>query len=111
MSATRVKSPGTTASPAQDTVHLAWWRRRSRQRAVGRFFVYLIIICGVVVVVLPLIWMLSTSLKANADVFIFPPEWIPNPALWGNYPTALTTIPFVAELWNTTIITAFTLVG
>lgn len=108
---TPAATPASTTSAQQGTASVAWWQRRSRQRAIGRFFVYLVIIGGAIVVCAPFVWMISTSLKANADVFVFPPQWIPNPAEWNNYPTALTTIPYSSYLWNTIQITFLCLVG
>ncbi|CAN5253939.1 hypothetical protein BH20ACT8_BH20ACT8_13440 [soil metagenome] len=32
--------------------------------------------------------MVATSLKAEADVFTFPPQWIPSPVRWANYTEA-----------------------
>jgi multiple sugar transport system permease protein len=34
---------------------------------------------------LPFIWMISSSLKRNIDVFSIPVKWIPDPVTWGNY--------------------------
>lgn len=43
---------------------------------------------------LPFIWMLSTSLKEAREVFTFPPQWIPSKLNWSNYTKALTAMPF-----------------
>jgi len=40
---------------------------------------------GVVVTVLPFLWMLSTSLKEAGQTMTFPPKWIPEPVVWRNY--------------------------
>ncbi len=45
------------------------------------------------------------------QIFIFPPEWIPDPWQWDNYPKALTTIPFVRYFFNTLFILVPTVVG
>ena len=34
---------------------------------------------------LPLLWMISASLKRNIDVFTLPVRWIPDPVKWVNY--------------------------
>ena len=44
-------------------------------------------------------------------VFLYPPEWIPNPVIWSNYPRALTVIPFFTFLRNTLTVTGFSLIG
>ena len=45
------------------------------------------------------------------QIFRFPPEWIPQPLAWQNYPDALTTIPFLTYLGNTLFIVGLTVVG
>src|SRR5205823_3941784 len=63
------------------------------------------------VFVLPFLWMLSTSLKAERQVFALPPQWLPRPVRWDNYPTALAAFPFWLYLSNTLFLCATTVVG
>lgn len=51
-----------------------------RQNQVMRLVSFFIVAVGSVVVVLPLAWMLSTSLKGQGNVFSIPPEFIPREA-------------------------------
>jgi len=44
--------------------------------------------------IVPLLWMLSTSLKESGAVFNYPPEWMPSPLVWRNYVEAWNAIPF-----------------
>ena len=60
---------------------------------------------------IPFLWMISSSLKPNYQIFEVPPRWIPNPPQWENYTEALTTLPFGRYMVNTAIITALTIVG
>jgi len=53
---------------------------------------------------LPLFWMLSSSLKPEWQVLANPPVWIPNPPRWENYREALTYLPFGRYAVNTLII-------
>jgi len=50
--------------------------------------VYLALIFGAFLMVMPFLYMLSTSLKPANQVFIFPPRWIPDPIVWNNYVVA-----------------------
>jgi multiple sugar transport system permease protein len=59
----------------------------------------------------PFFWMVSTSLKAESQIFVFPPKWIPDPVLWSNYPNAVSAIPFWTYAWNTVFITGFNILG
>lgn len=56
---------------------------------------------------IPFVWLLSTSLKPASQIFVVPPIWIPKPFMWGNYPEALTYIPFFRYMGNTFYIAGF----
>jgi ABC-type glycerol-3-phosphate transport system permease component len=87
-------------------------RRRVRwQRILAGTVVYATLVAGSVVMLMPLFWMATSSLKANYAVFNFPPVWIPQPAQWDNYPSALTFLPFVDFFRNTMFIALSTTVG
>jgi multiple sugar transport system permease protein len=49
----------------------------------------------------PLFWMISTSLKTPPQIAVYPPVWIPDPPAWGNYPEAFSAAPFVLFFANT----------
>ena len=53
---------------------------------------------------LPLLFMVSSSLKPQWQIFQLPPQWIPRPPVWGNYPEALTFVPFARYFSNTMFI-------
>jgi multiple sugar transport system permease protein len=59
----------------------------------------------------PFLWMLSSSLKSNLDIFRFPPQLVPQPAIWSNYPNALNYIPFWRYAWNTFVISTASVLG
>jgi multiple sugar transport system permease protein len=82
-----------------------------RRRLLRHGLIHFALLCGVVLMFIPLAWTLSTSLKPVSDVYIFPPKWIPNPVRWQNYVEAVTTIPFLLYTWNTLIITLFSILG
>jgi multiple sugar transport system permease protein len=61
---------------------------------VQRSIVYIILTISGLAFLFPLYWLLITSLKARAHVMDMPPQLIPNPLVWQNYPTALTAKGF-----------------
>lgn len=88
------------------------WTGTSRQPGLIRRVITWIVLCsGAVMMTLPFIWMVSTSFKVQSQVWVFPPEWIPNPFRWENYTEALTLLPFGLYAWNTFVITALTTAG
>ena len=50
---------------------------------------------------LPLAWALCASLKPLDKVYAFPPQFLPDQAIWSNYPDALHKLPFFRFLLNT----------
>lgn len=63
----------------------------------------------IVVVLLPFLWVLSTSLKGNSEIFAFPPRWIPDRATLENYRYVLTRTNIPRQLLNSLAITAGTI--
>lgn len=59
----------------------------------------------------PFLWLISTSLKPDAQILKYPPVWIPHPLVWSNYTEGLTAIPFARYLLNTLIICIATVIG
>ena len=45
----------------------------------------LLLILIAIILLTPLAWLVSTALKEQAQIFTYPPEWIPNPVLWSNF--------------------------
>lgn len=73
--------------------------RRSEWR--WRAFTLVLLIVGAFVMALPFLWLLSSSLKLERMIFLFPPQWIPNPVRFQNYVDALTYKPFGTYIANT----------
>lgn len=69
-----------------------------------------LIVCSSAFLV-PFAWLVSTSLKSDPQIFVFPPLWVPRPALWRNYIEALRYIHFVTYLRNTTYVCTLVVVG
>jgi multiple sugar transport system permease protein len=72
---------------------------------VVRILSYALISLGAAVVLVPFFWMLSTSLKAQQDLFLYPPEWIPRPLRFENYRDAWNALPFDRFLLNSVFMT------
>jgi multiple sugar transport system permease protein len=102
-------------SPALDHEAIHQLQQRAYRRPVNfylrRTIQYLVMIVLSVIFIVPLVWMVSTSLKEQGQVFAYPPVWIPNPIMWSNYPEALTRAPLLRWLLNTSVITFFAIVG
>lgn len=72
--------------------------RRAPGTRRGAPLVYLVLAIGAFFMVMPFVYMLSTSLKPPTQVYLYPPRWIPDPISWQNYPEALNRLTFRAFL-------------
>lgn len=46
---------------------------------------HIVLVLGAITMLLPFIWMLTTSLKSINEVFVIPPKWIGDRLVWENY--------------------------
>lgn len=82
-----------------------------RARLAERALVWFGLCAGGLLMMVPFLWMVSTSLKIESQIWLFPPQWIPNPVRWQNYTEALTILPFGRYALNTLLITVLTTTG
>src|SRR5262245_45128063 len=86
-------------------------RRSSGSRRGGRAVVYALLVVGSAIFLFPFIWLILLSLQTLQQFYLWPPQLIPNPWVWSNYPNALLLFDFVRYFWNTTYITLLSLIG
>jgi multiple sugar transport system permease protein len=79
-------------------------RSARHARRWERIITWALLLIGSLIMMMPLIWMVSSSLKAEQQVFAYPPRLIPNPVMWENYREALVYKPFHIYIKNTLII-------
>jgi multiple sugar transport system permease protein len=84
--------------------------RRHTRHPVKRTLLYLAAVATSLLMVGPLYWMFSTSLKPSGDIFASPPKWIPDPWILGNYRDVFTLLPFERFFLNSAIV-AFSIVA
>ncbi len=60
---------------------------------------------------LPFVWMISTSLKLPSEVAAIPPVWLPSELNWSNYVTAWQAAPFGRYLLNSVVVVVLCTVG
>lgn len=66
-----------------------------------KVLLYVVLIVLSFIVLVPFIWMISSSLKRNNEVFTVPMEWIPREPQWGNYSYIWSKIPLATFFKNT----------
>ena len=93
------------------TQAIAIKKKKSTSAIVRKVLLYaLLIIIGSIMVV-PFLWMISTSLKEQYDTVKIPPVWIPNPPRWQNYVDLFTQQPMLQFMLNTIKIVFFVVLG
>lgn len=70
-----------------------------------RLAVHILLAAGALLMIMPFIWMLSTSVKSFADSMAVPPTWLPAEWHFDNYIRVIQTIDFGAYYWNTILVT------
>lgn len=87
--------------------------RTSFRDLVFRAVMYVVIAGLCVVFMMPLAWLVSTSLKVSGQEFTFPPQWIPKPVAWGNYVKIfqIPALPFGRFMINTIFIVIVNMIG
>jgi len=59
--------------------------RRKRPRGMARrALAHAVLLLGASTMVVPMLWMISTSLKQEGAIFTYPPQWIPDPWVLSN---------------------------
>jgi multiple sugar transport system permease protein len=84
----------------------AGWTRRAA--TIAR---YAVLLAVGLLLAMPYVWMVSTSLKLNGTEFALRPELIPNPVVWENYAEVFRLAPVVQWFWNSAAIALLTIAG
>lgn len=96
---------------AEPKVKKKHFKSRKRQQLIGKILVYIILIAVSLVLLAPLGWMLSTSLKSMEEIVSFPPTLLPETFRWENYAFTVQAFPFFNYMQNTLLITTFVVAG
>ncbi|NUL81277.1 MAG: carbohydrate ABC transporter permease [Armatimonadetes bacterium] len=81
------------------------------KRALRSTLIYLAMGLCAALFLVPLAFMVSTSLKPDGELFTETFAWIPDRLAWENYSKAIEVFPFWLYLKNTLIICVFTVFG
>lgn len=86
-------------------------KKKKSSAVLRRALLYIVLILIAVIMVVPFLWMLSTSLKTQYDAVKIPPVWIPDPPQWENYVKLFTEQPMFQFMLNTIKIVFFVVLG
>jgi ABC-type glycerol-3-phosphate transport system permease component len=108
-----IENPSTPSAVAawNTTGKVSFWQSRRTKELISHGVSHFILIAGAFIMVVPFIWMLSTSFKAPGKTFVYPPEWFPQPFVWQNYVEMWTALPFNNFFWNSIKIATLSTIG
>lgn len=79
---------------------------KSKNKAISKVFIYLILLLITAAMLVPFLWMLSASIKTDREVFLMDPfVFIPENPRWDNYVKIWTKIPMLKFVGNTVFLT------
>lgn len=76
-----------------------------KKNPIKTALVYILLIALTVITLTPLLWMLSSSLKLDNEVFSIPIQWIPKDPQWSNYAKVWEKIPLLTFTFNSVKLT------
>lgn len=86
-------------------------RARKWRTKVGHLILHIVMITLGATFLMPLAWVVSTSLKMPGQVFITPIEWIPTEPKWENFVEVFTRLPFHLFIRNSFYVTIMGTLG
>ena len=77
-----------------------------RRRDIAKILAYALLAVAALVWLFPLVWLVATAFKSQAEVFARPLSLLPSRVGWDNFARAWSYAPFAAYYWNTIVIVA-----
>ena len=71
---------------------------------VGKTLLYIVLIAVALFTLIPFVWMISSSLKLDREVFAYPMKWLPETFRWENYLLIWQKVPMLTYFKNTAFI-------
>ena len=71
---------------------------------LGKVLLYIVLIAVALFTLIPFVWMISSSLKLDREVFSYPMKWIPETYHWENYVLIWQKVPMLTYFKNTAFI-------
>lgn len=85
--------------------------RRLFLRILAHTFLYFLALSGVVIFIIPFLWMVRSSVMPLWQIRIFPPQWWPAEFHWENFIEPFSKLPFGMFYRNSAFVTSMNLVG
>lgn len=81
------------------------------KRKKSNILIHAVLILGAIIMILPFVWMILTSLKSVSESTQIPPQILPTSPEWNNYSTVLSLLPFAKFYLNTILMVLGRVIG
>ncbi|WP_181348113.1 carbohydrate ABC transporter permease [Thalassobacillus sp. CUG 92003] len=86
-------------------------KQSNKRPILNKILFYLLLIVGASTMLIPFLWMISTSLKPDGATMVLPPEFVPNEPTTQNYERVTQQFPMMRFLWNSIVVAVLTTAG
>ena len=100
-----------TVSPARDLSTDAPTSGRGPRAEHGGWWIYLLLILGIILLVGPFVWMVLGSIKTTGELRQVPPTWLPQNPTLANYEDLFSRLNFIGYFFNSTVVAAAVTIG
>jgi multiple sugar transport system permease protein len=87
-------------SVSSEQTSISFFQSRKWRSRIGHLILHVVMIVLGITFLMPLAWVVSTSLKLPGQVFITPIQWIPTNPKWSNYVEVFQRLPFQLFIRN-----------
>lgn len=84
---------------------------KKKKKHFSKLIIFVLLILGTIICLLPFYWLVRSSFMKIEQIFMMPPEWIPDPFTLENYRQAFTLLPFGTYFLNTLLIVVAVMMG
>lgn len=88
-----------------------YFKKTSVNRQTKKILSYVLMTVIGIILIIPLLWMVFTSLKPMEEIVRYPPTFFPEKIVWENYLDTIAVFPFWRYARNTLFITVLVVIG
>ncbi|MEJ4242723.1 carbohydrate ABC transporter permease [Enterococcus faecium] len=88
-----------------------YFKKTSVSRQTKKILSYVLMTVIGIILIIPLLWMVFTSLKPMEEIVRYPPTFFPEKIVWENYLDTIAAFPFWRYARNTLFITVLVVIG
>ncbi|MFS1041531.1 carbohydrate ABC transporter permease [Enterococcus faecium] len=88
-----------------------YFKKTSVNRQTKKILSYVLMTVIGIILIIPLLWMMFTSLKPMEEIVRYPPTFFPEKIVWENYLDTIAAFPFWRYARNTLFITVLVVIG